>query len=141
MTYLPDINLWIALTLEDHVHHSPALRWFAGADDFIVFCRVTEMGFLRLLTNKHVMSKNVCSTRDAWRLLERIRRDERVLFASEPPGIGAAWQLTTSSMVKTSASFWTDAYLSAFVRMAGYVLVTFDRGFSQHRNLSVQVLN
>jgi len=141
MTYLPDINLWIALTVGDHVHHAQAVQWFEATDDFIVFCRVTEMGFLRLLTNKHVMSKNVCSAQEAWRLLERIRRDDRVVFASEPPGLDPAWREMTALTPKISANFWTDAYLSAFVQIAGYTLVTFDREFSQHRKLTVRILN
>src|SRR5262245_14924280 len=98
MTYLPDINLWIALILEDHVHHAAAVRWFTGAFEFAAFCRVTEMGFLRLLTNKHVMSNNVCSIQQAWRMLEGIRRDERVLFAPEPSGIRVAWRDYTLSI-------------------------------------------
>src|SRR5438128_12186720 len=96
MTCLPDINLWIALTLEDHIHHSSAVGWFEAADHLIAFCRITEMGFLRLLTNKHVMSKNVCSTQEAWRLLERIRRDDRIVFAPEPSGIDRIWRQTTA---------------------------------------------
>jgi predicted nucleic acid-binding protein len=56
MTYLPDVNVWIALAAERHIHHLPARQWFnAIGDERLAFCRITQLGFLRLLTNKHVM--------------------------------------------------------------------------------------
>jgi len=47
---LPDINAWVALASDRHVHHGLARDWFTamrGAGT--AFCRVTQMGFLRLL--------------------------------------------------------------------------------------------
>lgn len=139
MTYLPDVNLWIAWTLEDHTHHQAALKWIEATHDTIAFCRVTQMGFLRLLTNFQVMSDAVLSAQEAWRLLERIRGDDRMVFVSEPPGLEDLWRRRTISH-KTSVNFWTDAYLSAFVEVAGYTLVTFDRGFEKRKDLAVRVL-
>ncbi len=53
MTYLPDVNVWIALAAERHAHHMRAREWFATlADERLVFCRITQLGFLRLLTNR-----------------------------------------------------------------------------------------
>jgi predicted nucleic acid-binding protein len=49
---LPDVNIWIALAAEDHVHHVPARDWFAAQPAAsVAFCRITQMGLLRLLTN------------------------------------------------------------------------------------------
>jgi predicted nucleic acid-binding protein len=49
MTCLPDVNVWLALTIAEHVHHAPAKRWFESQEhEQIAFCRVTQMGFLRL---------------------------------------------------------------------------------------------
>ncbi|HEY0758459.1 MAG TPA: hypothetical protein VGD59_04290 [Acidisarcina sp.] len=60
MTYLPDVNVWIALASNRHVHHQAAKAWFETlADERSVFCRITELGFLRLLTNIHVMGEDV----------------------------------------------------------------------------------
>ncbi len=51
MTYLPDINVWIALAAEKHIHHPAARYWFANLhDERLTFCRLTQLGFLRLLT-------------------------------------------------------------------------------------------
>ncbi len=50
-------------------HHQPATRWWRQellpADDRAAFCRVTQLGLLRLLTNDRVMGarcrlKKVC---------------------------------------------------------------------------------
>src|SRR5882724_7854189 len=133
MTYLPDVNVWIALTLSSHVQHSAATAWLEEAsDDTLAFCRVTQMGFLRLLTNERVMTEDVFTAERAWRLLERIRRDDQVIFSPEPGGLDIAWQKLTASH-KTGANFWTGTYLAAFAENAGSTLVTFDRGFSKHK--------
>ena len=56
MTYLPDVNVWIALAVSGQVHHRTASVWLEEAgDEIITFCRVTQLGFLRLLTNQRVM--------------------------------------------------------------------------------------
>ena len=141
MTYLPDVNLWIALTVAENVHHKPALDWIEdAADDTIAFCRVTQMGFLRLLTNSRVMAEDVLTADQAWRSMERIRRNDRVIFASEPPGVEQSWRGMTTSQ-KTGANFWTDAYLAAFAQVTGYTLVTFDRSFGKHKKLAVRILS
>jgi hypothetical protein len=36
--------------------------------DKLAFCRVSELGFLRLLTNAHVLGKDVLSPAQAWRV-------------------------------------------------------------------------
>ena len=55
---LPDVNVWIALAAEGHIHHVPAREWFAAQPDAsVAFCRITQMGLLRLLTNPNVMGR------------------------------------------------------------------------------------
>jgi hypothetical protein len=61
MIYMPDVNVWVALTSNRHVHHALANKWVQTTEnDQIAFCRITELGFLRLLTNSHVMGKMSC---------------------------------------------------------------------------------
>ncbi len=140
MIYLPDVNLWIALTVSGHVQHRAAMAWLAEAgDETLAFCRVTQMGFLRLLTNERVMADDAFTADRAWRLLERIQREDRVIFSQEPAGLDRAWQKLTAAH-KTGANFWTDTYLAAFAESAGCTLVTFDRGFNKHKMLPVRVL-
>ena len=140
MTYLPDVNLWIALTVSGHVHHNTATAWLEEAgDEILAFCRVTQMGFLRLLTNERVMTEDVFTADQAWRLLERLRRHDRVIFSPEPPGLERTWQTMTTPH-KTGANFWTDTYLAAFAMSSDCTLVTFDRGFHKHKKLPVRIL-
>ena len=98
------------------------------------------MGFLRLFTNSRVMASDVFTADRAWRLMERIRDDDRVVFVSEPPGLEPVWR-TKTGYHKTGANFWTDSYLAAFSEVTGYRLVTFDRGFAKYKKLSVQILS
>ena len=54
-TLLPDINVWLALTFDSHVHHRIAKNWFDGlTDEVCYFCRLTQQGFLRLASNRQV---------------------------------------------------------------------------------------
>jgi predicted nucleic acid-binding protein len=54
---LPDVNIWIALAAEGHVHHVPAREFTSQPDGSVAFCRITQMGLLRLLTNSNVMGR------------------------------------------------------------------------------------
>ncbi|MGA7414414.1 MAG: hypothetical protein WBW33_28345 [Bryobacteraceae bacterium] len=64
MTYFPDVNVWIALAAERHTLHHAARQWFSNLqDEKLTFCRLTQLGFLRLLTNKHVMQEEVMEPR------------------------------------------------------------------------------
>ncbi len=97
------------------------------------FCRVTQMGFLRLLTSPAVMGDEVLTPLNAWRRYKDLRRDWRVTFAGEPAGMEPAW-IALMGVARTASS-WTDAYLAAFALGHGYTLASFDRGFGRWKNL------
>jgi toxin-antitoxin system PIN domain toxin len=140
MTYLPDVNLWLALAVAEHVHHRAAREWVdTAANDTIAFCRVTQMGFLRLLTNPRVMADDALRAGAAWHLLESLRKDERIVFSPEPRDIERTWRSLTASP-STGPNFWTDTYLAAFAQSTGYTLVTFDRGFRKYKRLALRLL-
>lgn len=66
MTYLPDVNVWIALAAERHTLHRAARNWFSNLqDEKLAFCRLTQLGFLRLVNNKHVMQEEVMRPNEA----------------------------------------------------------------------------
>ena len=94
---LPDVNIWIALVAEGHVHHVPARDWFtAQPHTSVAFCRITQMGLLRLLTNSNVMGRNPRTIVQAWKIFEQLRADRRLVFATEPDRIEPTWrQLVT----------------------------------------------
>lgn len=124
MTYLPDVNVWIALAVGEHIHNASSREWIDGIDDNIVFCRVTQMGFLRLLTNARVMGPDVLDAKRAWVMFDSILEDSRISQIEDPPGLEQHWRLTTIHKQQGS-NWWTDTYLAAFASAAGFTLVTF----------------
>jgi len=137
---LPDINVWVALASDRHVHHGLARDWFSairGAGS--AFCRVTQMGFLRLLTNSRVMGDDVLNQRQAWSVYEQLARDPRVVFALEPPNIEPVWKKLTQSAFAVTG-LWTDAYIAALARLHNFHVVSFDRGFRKIAGLDSTIL-
>jgi uncharacterized protein len=128
----PDINVWIALTIERHVHHTRATKWFEsiGGSGRLFFCRFTQLGLLRLLTLEAVMGQNeVLAQAEAWKTYDRWLQDERIGFLDEPPEIEAAFRCLTQSR-QAAAKDWADSYLAALALAAQLTLVTFDQALS-----------
>lgn len=141
MTYLPDVNVWIALAAEKHTLHHAARHWFSNLqDEKIVFCRLTQLGFLRLLTNKHVMQEEVMSPDRAWQAYRVLRSDRRIGYLPEPNDLAEAWDAFTEGRL-SSPNLWTDAYLCAFAHGACLTLVTFDAKIPTRAGLSCLVLD
>ena len=138
---LPDINFWLALAFRSHSHHASAQTWMESAEaDSCSFCRVTQMGFLRLATNRKVFPLDALSMSAAWELYEEVLSDYRVVFADEPTELEATWRTLTQRQ-SFSPNIWSDAYLAAFAHTAGLELITFDKGFTQYKNLSCTILS
>jgi hypothetical protein len=69
--YLPDVNVLIALSDQDHSGYFAAARWFAGIGSApFLLCAVTEAGFVRITANPLVGGHG---TQQAIALLEEIR--------------------------------------------------------------------
>ena len=137
----PDVNVWLALTHRRHIHHPIAADWFQERDEVMYFCRLTQLGLLRLLTNEQVMGVDTMSQAAAWREYHRWLEDERIEFHREPesPEFEKRFQ-ELSNKARPSPKLWADAYLAAFSETAGLTLVTFDRGFYGMESVSVTVL-
>jgi toxin-antitoxin system PIN domain toxin len=139
---LCDVNLWLALTLSGHFHAAAARRWFdqVAGPGSVLFCRVTQQAYLRLLTNAAVLApygNPPLSNREAWAAYEALLADDRVMLqADEPPGIEARWRELTLRDT-ASPKLWTDAYLAAFSIAAGYRMVTTDTAFGQFPRLDL----
>jgi toxin-antitoxin system PIN domain toxin len=128
-SFLPDVNVWLALASPKHVHSQRCADWLNGLRADILFCRVTQMGLLRLLTNPAVMGADVLSSRDAWSVYQDILADERVDFAPEPFALEDQWRKLTTTH-RPATHLWTDAYLAAFANCAGLRLTTLDRALA-----------
>jgi len=138
---LPDINVWVALASARHIHNQVAARWFDGiGDGQAVFCRITQMGLLRLLTNSLVMGSDTARPSEAWKVYQVLASDPRAHFSPEPPGLEPVWQRLTRN-TKVGQSRWTDTYLQAFAQLRELSVVTFDRGFQRFGNPEALVLS
>ena len=102
-------------------------------------CRITQMGFLRLLTNRHVMQEEVVSPDQAWETYQALRSDRRIRYLAEPGELTELWPSFTLGR-EISPNLWTDAYLCAFVHAAGLTLVTFDAKIPKRSDVSCLVL-
>jgi len=147
MSKLLDINAWLALFLEGHPQHTAARTWYDEtqlvAGD-LRFCRPTEMGLLRLLTQKKVMEACLSQTHSnesAAQFLADALRDEAVGMAYEVPGTRALW-LALARSPQSSPNQWMDAYLAAMAITNDLKMVTFDQGFVTYENsgLNLQLL-
>lgn len=137
---LLDANVWLALVAEAHAHHEEAVEyWEREAAPRVVFCRVAQMAFLRLLTNKTVMSAHVLTPGAAWRQYADLLALPEIQLQSEPHDLEETWT-RFSNLGRTSPNLWTDAYLAAFAKCAGLRLVTFDKGFSHFPGLDSLIL-
>jgi uncharacterized protein len=137
----PDINVWLALSYERHVHCPVARKWFEqlDADARLCFCRFTQIGLLRLLTTEALMGMDVLSQADAWRVYDRWLADECILLMDEPALMETSFR-ALSQQRRSAPKDWADAYLAAFAAAAGFRLVTFDQAF-RARTPDVLLLN
>jgi toxin-antitoxin system PIN domain toxin len=140
---LADVNVWLATLVAEHPHHEVAVDWWRNdlleAGDRLAFCRVTQLGLLRLLTNDRVMGRQRKSVVAAWSVYRDLLSLPMVVFAPEPEGTEEL--LAEHCLLGgESPGVWTDAYLAAFARAGGLGLVTFDRGFRRYAGLDLRVL-
>ncbi len=127
----PDVNVWLALSYQRHVHYPPARAWFERLEDEarICFCRLTQIGLLRLLTTVAVMGEeDVLSQAGAWQVYDRWLADDRVLFLEELPNLERGFRMF-SRQQRPAPKDWSDSYLCAFAETSGLRLVTFDGAF------------
>ncbi len=144
-THLCDTNVWLALSLSDHMHHKVARDWLETIEEpaSIQFCRATQLGLLRLLTNAAVLApygNPPLTNKEAWAVYEAFAADDRiVLRTNEPTGVETRWKdLAVHSTA--SPKLWMDAYLAAFALSGGCRMVTTDTGFRKFSDLDLVLL-
>ena len=125
----PDVNVWLALSYERHIHHVAARIWLERLDASarVCFCRFTQLGLLRLLTTDAVMGEDgVLNQVEAWGIYDRWSEDARTVYLEEPATLELSFRALARS-TRPAAKDWADSYLMAFATTAGVRLVTFDR--------------
>ncbi len=132
MSYLPDLNVWLALSWANHRHSDLAWAWFSRQeDDRFCFCRFTQIGLLRLLATSAVMGKDVRTIGEAWKVYDRWLDDSRVGFREEGFRLDAAFRAATRPVSRMSSlKALGDCYLLAVSQVTEATLVTFDRALA-----------
>jgi uncharacterized protein len=130
----PDLSVWLALSIQSHVHHRAAAQWLAAlsGSQRLCFCRRTQLGLLRLPTTAQLMGDDEVLTQvQAWSIYDDWLSDERVLYLDEPLDLEESFRRLTQ-LRRAAPKDWADSYLIAFAQSAGIRLVTFDKAIG-HR--------
>jgi predicted nucleic acid-binding protein len=69
---LVDVGVWLVAVWGRHVHHPVTADWFGKEADDILFCRVTQMGLLRLLSNPAIMGDDAIDRSQARRTFDQL---------------------------------------------------------------------
>lgn len=131
---IPDINVWLALVDQNHLHHQPAARyWKETADPQVAFTRLSMMGLLRLSTQPRVLSSTLSSA-EAWDIYHQFLANPNNCLLPEPDRLEHHFATLTTQLAFPHR-MWMDAYLAAFAFAGGHRLVSFDAGFSRFPGL------
>lgn len=125
MTYLLDVNALVALGFQEHEFHERLARWIGGlgGEDALATCPITELGFVRILSQ---VQQYHITVEQARTLLTRLKssRAPQIIFIADSHG---AERLP--SWVKTGRQT-TDGHLCALAAGNAAILATLDRGIS-----------
>lgn len=139
---LPDVNVWLALAVQEHPHHAAAHRYWQAAQaqhlsaaspptPFLWFCRTTMLGLVRLLCQPKAVGKGALDAATAWALYQQYRALPQTGLLVEPPDCDTQLHTLVTPPASLPPRLWTDAYLAALARASGLRLVSFDRDFER----------
>jgi toxin-antitoxin system PIN domain toxin len=129
VTCLLDVNVLVALAVEEHQHHDPAEQWFASLDGGFATCPITEGGLIRLLLRFGQSAATAISILEGF---------------TESPG----YEFWPDDRTYSDISFAgvighrqvTDAYLAELARTHDGSIATFDSGLaSAHGDVAVLI--
>ena len=131
---LPDVNVWLALAVNQHPHHDAAAAYWSGHQAGPVwFCRVTMLGLVRLLSNPKVMGEQALDLKQSLATYHHFAALPEIGWHAEPSDCGDHLQKLVSTDLP--ARLLTDAYLAAFAGSARLRMVTFDKDFGRFQGL------
>lgn len=125
MKYLLDVNVLLAAVWANHPHYAAVDAWLNGKS--VVVCPISELGFLRISTNKKAIG---ASMEDARKALEK--------FLSETKAQHIPDDLPALESRCENSEQVTDHYLAALAERHGYKLATLDTGIHHRATESIQ---
>lgn len=141
---LPDINVWLALAVQEHPHHAAAKNYWDEtllamrstpnvAPQKIYFCRNTMLGLVRLLCQPKVVGKGALALPAAWSVYQGFRALGFIDMLADPVECDVQIQTLLTAQAELPARLWTDAYLAALAQSSNARLLTFDRDFERFK--------
>ena|SRR5580765_445297 len=123
MKHLLDVNVLLAAIWENHPQHAKAFAWLAGKN--LLLCPLSELGFLRISTNKKAINAPMAKARELLQKFSSERHAERIPDDLAP----------LLSRPKKSEEV-TDLYLVDLALKHGAKLATFDQKIA-HKALEI----
>jgi toxin-antitoxin system PIN domain toxin len=141
MRHLCDSNVFIALTVPQHPAHEKTRNWVKSlvTEDTLGLCRLTEMSFLRLLTQKIAEGYKPLRNSEAVEKLSQWKKLTFVEVCAEPDSMETDW-LRLAGIGQPAPKRWMDAYLATFAIHAKLRLVSLDADFEQYRPQGLDLL-
>jgi toxin-antitoxin system PIN domain toxin len=120
--YLLDVNILIALTQPEHLHHSVVMNWFNTPGLNWGLCAFSEVGFLRISSNPAVGKLTV---EDGTKMLAALAKHRGYRFWP----ISAGWAALAAPFQERVFGHQqiTDAYLLGLAVKENGILVTTDK--------------
>jgi toxin-antitoxin system PIN domain toxin len=122
MIDLPDVNVLVALFMDNHEHHPAAHKWLSHASGFAT-TPFTEAGFLRVMMTRTPVSDPLAGA-EALDLLRELRDLDKAVFWPDATSL-ADRQAITAHL--TGPRQVTDTHLLNLAIAHGGRFVTFDR--------------
>ena len=115
MKHLLDVNVLLAAIHQGHSRHSEAFSWLKGRQ--IVLCPLSELGFLRISTNRRAIAIPMREARKALQTFSKEHKAEWI--ADDLPALDSKPE--KSEQV-------ADSYLADLAAKHGHRLATLDQG-------------
>ena len=139
-TDLPDVNIWVALSDDQHLHHPAASAyWSSQRGDLSAFCGVTLLGMLRILTLPSAMNGNPFTPSEAIARFREFSSLPDVTFLEDSPLIAPRVEAWSRQPIFTK-KLWTDAWIAALALEHGCRVVSFDTDFAKFPGLDFLLL-
>lgn len=122
---LLDVNVLLALAWPNHQFHATATNRLDASSGRWATCALTQLGFIRLSTNPHVVGQSVSPPKAA-SLLAAMLSDSKHFFIESLPSPVAPPHLRDLNRI-LGAKQLTDIYLLRIASSASARFLTFDR--------------
>jgi predicted nucleic acid-binding protein len=120
MIYLLDVNALIAFALIDHTLHERVASWVRAMTPEVATCSITELGFVRVVSQASAYGYTVAHAREILMQLKRARSLATRFLADE-------YDISHLPAWVRSPKQVTDGHLSNLAHAYGAVLATLDQ--------------